>query len=338
MNPQPDPPDALTDERLLEMSRGYQSAAVLAAAADLDLFDALANGPRRLDDLSHALACAPRGLEVLLDALAALDLLVKRDDTYALPPGARDWLVAGAPGTVLPMLQHQANCMRRWAQLARVVKSGQPADRVPSVRGEAKDLEAFIGGMHTLAQRSAARVIGAIQPPEFRVLLDLGGASGTWTAAFLEACPGARAILFDRPEVLPLARRRMAAAGLTDHVELVGGDFMTDALPAGADLVWVSAIVHQNSRAQNRNLFARIRRSLVAGGRIAIRDIVMDADRTQPRAGALFAVNMLVATEGGGTFTFEELRQDLQSAGFEAVTLARQDEGMNAVVVARCAG
>jgi hypothetical protein len=61
----------------------------------------------------------------------------------------------------------------------------------------------------------------------------------------------------------------------------------------------------------------------------------MDPSRTRPAGGALFAVNMLVGTEGGGTFTFEELRDDLQSAGFAEPAVVRQDEGMNSIVVAR---
>jgi predicted O-methyltransferase YrrM len=140
------------------------------------------------------------------------------------------------------------------------------------------------------------------------------------------------------PHVIPMARRRLAAAGLAKRVKLVAGDFTRDALPAGADLAWVSAIVHQNSRAQNRALFSKVIAALTPGGRIAIRDILMEEDRTRPVAGALFAVNMLVATEAGGTFTLAELREDLMAEGFAAVALARPDEAMNAIVVARKPG
>jgi hypothetical protein len=120
------------------------------------------------------------------------------------------------------------------------------------------------------------------------------------------------------------------------RIRLASGDFMADNLPAGADLAWVSAIVHQNSRIQNRQLFRKVHQSLNRGGRIAVRDIFMDAGRTQPVAGALFAVNMLVATEGGGTYTIEELSEDLESSGFVDAFLARQDaQGMHSVLIAR---
>ena len=130
--------------------------------------------------------------------------------------------------------------------------------------------------MHNISAPNADQVIQAVQPLRFQHLLDIGGASGTWTIAFLRACPSAPATLFDLPHVIPMAQRRLAAAGLGQRVKLVAGDFMADALPPGADLAWVSAIVHQNSRAQNRALFANGVQALMPGGRIAIRDILME--------------------------------------------------------------
>ena len=75
-------------------------------------------------------------------------------------------------------------------------------------------------------------------------------------------------------------------------------------------------------------------RALTPGGRIAVRDIVMDPCRTRPVQGALFAINMLVNTESGGTFTFDEYAADLRAAGFENPRLAVEDEAMSSVVVA----
>lgn len=323
-----------TPDDVLELARSYQPAMLLAAAADLDLFGALAKGPLSAEVVARELDCDLRGLTTLLDALTALRLLDKQNERYSLPAGLASCLTADGEQSVLAMTQHQANCLRRWAQLARVVKTGRPAERTPSVRGKRGDLAAFIGAMDNVSAPHASEVIRAIQPLQFKHVLDVGGASGTWTMAFLRACPAATATLFDLPQVIPLAQRRLADAGLAGVVRLVAGDFMTDPLPPGADLAWVSAIVHQNSREQNRQLFVKVLESLTPGGRIAIRDILMDPTRTRPVAGALFAVNMLVGTERGGTFTFDELRQDLEAVGFVHPAVARRDEGMNSVVVA----
>ena len=104
---------------------------------------------------------------------------------------------------------------------------------MPGVRGEAGDQEAFIGAMHNVSAPNADQVIRAVQPLQFQHLLDIGGASGTWTIAFLRACPSAQATLFDLPHVIPMARRRLAAAGLDQRVKLVAGDFTTRCLAAG---------------------------------------------------------------------------------------------------------
>jgi precorrin-6B methylase 2 len=324
-----------TVENVLSLSRAYQGAAVLAAAAELNLFSSFAGGPVTATRLATELNSDLRGLVILLDALTALHLLKKRGDAYSLEEGIESLLTPDGDQTVLAMVRHQANCLRRWAQLATVVKIGRPAPHIPSILGESGDQEAFIGAMHNISAPIADTVIQAIQPLHFQHLLDIGGASGTWTMAFLRACPSARATLFDLPDVIPLARKRLAAGGLLDRVQLAAGSFYENELPSGADLAWASAIVHQNSREQNRRLFAKILEALQPGGRIAIRDIIMEPERSRPEAGVLFAVNMLVATAGGSTFTFDELSEDLQAAGFLAPSLVRRDEGMHSIVVAR---
>jgi SAM-dependent methyltransferase len=323
-----------TADEILELARSYQAAAVLVAAAELDVFDHLAVESLAASALARGMGCDARGLTILLDALTALQLLVKRKRRYSVPDDVAACLTASSPRSVLAMARHQANCMRRWAQLARVVKAGRPADRVASVRGEAGDRESFIGAMQNISVSVADAVIRGIRPLRFKHLLDVGGASGTWTAAFLRASPRATATLFDLPPVLPMARRELAAKGLGKRVRLTAGDFLKDPLPGGADLAWVSAIVHQNSRKQNRRLFRNVFRALVPGGRIVIRDVLMDSTRTRPVAGALFAVNMLVATEGGGTFTATELCEDLQGAGFVRTAVVRRDAGMHSLLIA----
>jgi hypothetical protein len=75
-------------------------------------------------------------------------------------------------------------------------------------------------------------------------------------------------------------------------------------------------------------------RAMVPGGRIVIRDHVMEPDRTEPRDGAIFAVNMLVNTEGGSTYTYEEIRNWLETAGFANVRFLKAGEHMDGLVEA----
>lgn len=123
-------------DAVLEVARSYQPAAVLAAATDLDLFSALANGPLSAEAVARQRTCDPRGVATLLDALTALGLLDNHGGDYSLASGVEACLTVGGTWSVLAMAQHQANCLRRGAQVAQVVKSGRPAERSPSVRGE----------------------------------------------------------------------------------------------------------------------------------------------------------------------------------------------------------
>jgi precorrin-6B methylase 2 len=325
------PPDR---ERIHQLTSGFMPACVIGAAAELDVFTTLGDGALPAAAVAEKLTADPRATAVLLDAVAALGLLEKRDGVYSVPPELRPLLSEGAPQTLLPGILHRMNVLRSWSQLAWVTKAGIPCPRPASIRGPAADRAAFVAAMHSYSRPIAEEVVARLGPLEFKHLLDVGGASGTWTLAFLRVVPGAKATLFDLPDAIAQARERIAATDLADRIMLVPGDFYVDELPAGADFAWVSAIAHQHSREHNRRLFAKVYAALEPGGRIAIRDIVMEPCRTRPEMGALFAINMLVNTEGGGTFTFEEFAEDLQAAGFVEPELTVKSDEMNSVVSA----
>ncbi|MGD0769743.1 MAG: methyltransferase [Tepidisphaeraceae bacterium] len=318
-----------------DLVRGYQAACVIMAAAELELFDRMEGRPFTAAQAAENLRADLRGITILLDALAALQLLGKHGERYEPAANMVEVLTAGGSRSMLAMVQHQANCLRRWSHLAEVVKTGRPAPRQPGIRGAEADYASFIEAMDNIARTAAAKLIAELPPPKFQRLLDVGGASGTYTIAFLRGNPTARATIFDLAQVLPQAKERLKSEGLSDRVDLVAGDFYCDRLPGGADLAWLSAIVHQNSRQQNRELFARIFEALVGGGQLLVRDFLMEPSRTAPVGGALFAVNMLVATENGGTYTFEELRDDLAAAGFADLRILRRDDTMHSIIAGR---
>jgi precorrin-6B methylase 2 len=321
-------------EQILQMTAGFMPACVIGAATELDLFTVLGDRSMSAEELAKELEGDRRAIAVLLDAVASLGLLDKQGALYSVPAELRPLLAEGSPKSLLPGIRHRMNVLRGWSQLAWVAKAGIPAPRQASIRGPAADRAAFVAAMHTYSGAVAEQLLARLGPPQFKHLLDVGGASGTWTLAFLRAVPGARATVFDLPDAIIQAGERIAGTEFADRIELVAGDFYRDDLPTGADFAWVSAIVHQQSREQNRRLFAKVHAALEPGGTIAVRDIVMESCRTRPQAGALFAINMLVNTESGGTFTFEEYAEDLQAAGFRDPTLAVKADGMNSVVVA----
>lgn len=320
--------------QILQMSESFMGACVVGAAAELDLFSLLAGKPGTAEQVTRLVDGDLRCTEALLDAAVSLDLLDKENGVYSTPEPLVAFLTEDGKATVLPMLRHRMNILRNWSQLAWTAKAGVPFPRQVSVRGLVGDRESFVAAMHSVSGPICDDVIAAWGPPPFSHLLDVGGASGTWTMALLRAVPDGRATLFDLPDAVQQARERVGQTEFRDRVTFAAGDFYRDELPGGADLAWVSAIVHQHGRQQNRELFRKIYTALAPGGTIAIRDMVMNEDHTRPTSGALFAINMIVNTDTGGTFSFKELSEDLQAAGFVNPQLAVKTEDMSSIVTA----
>ena len=321
----------ITEESILELARGFMASRVLLSGAELDLFTLLAKDPLTAEEIAVAAKAELRGIVILLDALSAIGLLLKKDGSYHIEPSVAPLLSTSAPDSILPMVLHMGAVWRNWSQLTDAVL-GKNTPNLETKGALAKDnLKAFIGAMHVVASKAAPEVVAAINPGRARRLLDVGGGSGTYTLAMLSAMPEMKATLFDLPRVIEMAHDRIQSADMLDRVKLVAGDFYKDELPPGHDLAFLSAIIHQNSSEQNELLYGRICRALNSGGRIVIRDHVMSPDRTQPLEGALFSINMLVGTEGGRTYTFDEIKEGLTAAGFTRINLIRT-KGMFSLV------
>lgn len=321
-------------ETILATSRGFMESRLVLSAVELEVFTVLGGADKSLDEMAAALGAPARGVAILLDALAAVGLLRKADNRYSCPDEIHRLLDAHSPESIVPMIKHNASIWAFWSDMTAIVRRGG-AERAPSVFQDPADLEAFIGAMHVVSRNTAGAVARAAGIGGARNLLDIGGATGTYAEAFLREQPAMRATIFDQPSVIEMARKRLAGTDIAARIELVGGDFYNDELPGGHDLALLSAIIHQNSPEQNVVLYAKAFRALVPGGRLLIRDFVLSEDRTRPIGGAMFALNMLVATTGGNCYTFDEMCDTLEQAGFTDAQLIQSADTMDGLVIAR---
>jgi (2Fe-2S) ferredoxin/2-polyprenyl-3-methyl-5-hydroxy-6-metoxy-1,4-benzoquinol methylase len=310
---------ALPDE-WNETVRGYQTSRIVLSAVELDVFSAVgrAGASARVERLALDTATSVRGLEILLDALVALGLLRKQAAVYANGPVAARYLCQGSADDARDALCHNLSLWQTWSGLSDCVRSGSARPREMSERGDDWTVP-FIAAMHRNASLRAPLVAQVVGAERVRRLLDVGGGSGAYSIAFARANPALTAIVFDLATVVPIAEAHVAEAGLGARVHTRVGDLRQAAFGHGHDLVLLSAICHMLDPAENRSLLRRAFDALEPGGRVAIQDHVMRDDRTAPRAGALFAVNMLVGTARGGTFTLGEYRAWLEETGFREV-------------------
>jgi SAM-dependent methyltransferase len=323
--------ETFSAETLMKSARGFMTSRILLSGAELDLFTLIASRSMTAEEIAAEKKIDLRGITILLDALSALGFLMKENSRYHTESSVGALLSSDSPDSVLPMILHAATLWKTWSHLTDIV-SGRvtPGLKEKGALGK-ENYKAFIGAMHAVGSRSAPEVVAAINPGTARRLIDVGGGSGTYTLAFLREYPEMRATLFDLPQVIEIARERVQHAGMTDRITLISGDFYQDKLPVGHDIALLSAIIHQNSPDQNRTLYQKVYQALEPGGRIVVRDHVMSADRTKPLEGAVFAVNMLAGTPGGGTYTFNEISAGLSDAGFVDIHLI-QTKGMFSLV------
>ena len=324
----------ITPKTIMEDAWCYMKSRVIFTAAELDVFTKLEGCHYTAPELARDSGLDERATARLLDCLVGLGLLHKEQDRYRLVEGS-EVLSAKHPATILPMLLHLNHIWKNWSLLSDVVRQGknESLKKISDWGGEVQ--EAFIGAMHVVGKELAAEIARDYDLSPYKKLLDIGGASGTYTMAFLSQNPAMRAVIFDFAPVLALAKKRLSEAGFLDRVELAAGDFYQDELPGGCDLALLSAIIHQNSSEQNITLYKKIFRALVPGGVVLIRDHIMDDSRTRPPAGAMFALNMLVNTSGGDTYTFQEVKKTLETAGFADVEQVRTGETMDCLVQGR---
>lgn len=294
--------------------RGFQESRVILTAIELDLFSHVGDGATAAE-VAARIDARPRSTEMLLNALTAVGLLEKRDDRFHNAPLASRYLAEGAPDDSRLGLMHTVHLWNRWSTLTDCVRAGT---RVTPARAAPDDewRRAFIGAMHKNASGRAGPVVRAVGTDGVKRLLDVGGGSGAYSIAFAKADPQLQATIFDLPPVLELARTYVAAAGLSDRVTFKAGDMHRDDFGSGYDLVLLFAICHMNSPEENRALFAKCRSALVPGGRLVVQDFILEPEKTAPRTGALFSLNMLVGTESGASYSRDEYFQALTDVGF----------------------
>jgi (2Fe-2S) ferredoxin/predicted O-methyltransferase YrrM len=323
---------ALPDD-LQQSINGFRESRVLLTAIELDAFTAVGAGADA-KTVAQTLRTDPRATESLLNALVALGVLRKRDGVFSNTPVSARYFVAGGEHDSRAALMHTAHLWLRWSTLTACVREGTSVTANARRQRDDDWTEAFIAAMHKSARLRAPLVVQAVGVGGVRRMVDLGGGSGAYAIAFAQAKPDLTAEVFDLATVVPIAQRHIDEAGLAGRVKTRIGDLTDDAYGTGYDLVFLSAICHMNSPAENRAMFAKAFAALAPAGRIVIQDFVLHADKTGPKTGALFALNMLVGTRAGSAYSEGEYLGWLRDAGFAEPRRVRLP-GPTALVIAR---
>ncbi len=252
---------------IMRLALAYRSSMVLFAAAELDLFTPLAEGPLSAAQLAARHGAQQEPLRLLLDACTAEGLLTRDGDRFANTEVANAFLVRGRPGYIAHGLKFAEDLYPAWGRLADAVRHGNPTMEPESVLGEDKEkTRAFVYAMHERARgMSAVLPHGADFSGRTR-LLDVGGGPGTYAIALIRQTPGLTATILDRPGVLEVTREIVESHGCSDKITLLPGDYLTSPFGTGYDAALLSGMMHRETPEHCQLLLRKAAAALEPGG------------------------------------------------------------------------
>lgn len=316
--------------KIKEIATSFQKSRILLSGVELDVFTHIAEAGTTNRQLAKRLNLNENACGRLLNALVSLGFLTRDNQLFFNTPESAAFLSKNSHD-FMGGLMHSNNLWDTWSNLTEVVKTGIPSHR-KAVNDRGNEwLYAFIHAMHDRAKQHAPGQLSGIDLDGVQTILDVGGGSGAFSMELINRKPDIKATIFDLPLVVPITREFIRKEGYSDKIKTFSGDYTTDELPVGFDLVFLSAILHSNSLDVNQNLIKKCYNALNQNGRIVIQDWVMNSDRTQPAAGAIFSINMLVATESGDCYTEQEFKEMLNAAGFQHFSRLEFKSGLSQV-------
>ncbi len=306
----------MNPQEFLDIIYGFQTSRILLTSLELEIFTVISEGAKSSEDVSKLISSDIKATDRLMNALCALNLLEKYNGKFSNTNFSSKFLVKGKPDFISNMM-HAVNLWDSWSRLTSIVRNGKGTSKVTS--GSKNWLENFIEAMHYRALKQVPGDIDMLDLTNVHTVLDVGGGSGAYSMGFVKAKEDINAVVFDLPDVVPLTQKYISNAGLQDKIKTIKGNYLHDDLGSGYDLIFLSAIVHSNSFDENKRLIQKSADALNSGGQIVIQDFAMNEERTSPASGTFFALNMLVNTQGGDTYTEKEIYSWLENADLKEI-------------------
>ncbi len=315
----------LSKQEILDRARAFRESEIILAAHQLGVFDALGEGFLSGVDVAQGISASERGTVIILDALVGLGLLLKVAGKYGNTPVGRDILCRDGTEQCGHTLDHIAELRETWQGLPKSVKSGTTCKPRKDRFSESRERNVvFTGAMAEIGRPNGRIIAESVDLTDRKRLLDVGGGPGVFAEEILRRNPGMEAVIADLPITIEAARPHVEKGGFADRIKFQAADVYHDPdvdLGGLYDVVLISNILHMEGCDENRGLLKKVFRAMAPGGVVLIHEGIIDDDHAAPVDRTIFAINMLINTERGNCYSFNEMTDWLEEAGFESAKL-----------------
>jgi hypothetical protein len=306
-----------TARDLLRISGSFWEGFALHTAVKLGIFSSIGDGELTDRQVATRLQGDLRGVTMLLNALAAMGLLVKRQDRYANTATSRTFLISSSSQYVGHMILHHHFLVPAWQRLDQAVRTGKPTRHEGPPTDEER--ESFLMGMFNLAMAIAPGLAKEIDLGGRRHLLDLGGGPGTYAIHFCMENPGLSATIFDLPGTRPFAEETVKRFGMSERIRFVEGNYLRADIPGTYDVAWLSHVLHGEGPRSCEEILGKAVSALSRKGVLFVHDFILSDTFDGPLFPALFSLNMLVHTQEGRAYSEGQIRDMLHKVGIRDV-------------------
>jgi len=321
MTPENAPQSTLSPMLYWQVMSGFQMSAAMRTAVELSLFTKIGEGNKTAAAIAEACGASERGIRILCDTMAVLGFLSKQGNEYGLTDVSAVFLNKNSPayiGSTIDFIMSPMQ-MRGFEDLTSAVKQGGSARREnDSIVEDSEMWVKFARSMAPMMIPSAMFILQNLDIETDRKLkiLDIAAGHGMFGVMFAQKFPNAEVYPLDWANVLTVAQENAEKAGVADRLHPIPGSAFDVEMGEGYDIILLTNFLHHFDKPGCVDFLKKIHAALADDGQVLTLEFIPNDDRISPPAEALFSLVMLAATPGGDAYTFAELKEMFEAAGF----------------------
>ncbi len=307
-----------TIDFILDISYAFQKSRVLLTACEFEIFSIIGENGLSSEEIANKIDADRIATERLLNALCGLNLLNKKEVLYYNTNTSMKHLVQGSD-EFMGNLEYIASTWDLWSNLSQTIKTGKSLNYTSIDKLSEKWIDNYSAAAYWRANVEAEDIVKLVVQSGSKRILDLGGGMGAYSKALAEQNPNAEIVLFDIPYVAGQARENIKEWNLGNRIKVIEGNFQTDDIGKGYDLIFISRVLQHYSIWDNVKVLQKCYDSTLYGGHVVINETILDDKRTSPLQHVMWSINLLLNSNGGDAYTETDLWVMMREAWYRNI-------------------